>query len=108
MSTVLKQLGRYRIDDAIGKGGMGYVYQGWDPGFDRKVAIKTIALDKLSKEEAASLEARFREEALAAGKLIHQRIVGVYDVGREGDIAYMVMELIDGEDLGHLLKSGEQ
>lgn len=87
---------------------MGYVYKGWDPGFDRSVAIKTIVLDKLSQQQAADLEARFREEALAAGKLIHQRIVGVYDVGRDGDIAYLVMELVEGEDLGHQIKRGER
>ncbi len=107
MSSIPPKLGRYKIVEAIGQGGMGYVYRAEDPGIGRKVAIKTILLDKMSAEQAAELEARFNDEARAAGKLIHQRIVGVYDVGREGDVAYLVMELVEGEDLGHQIKRGE-
>ncbi len=103
---VLKSLGRYEIVRAVGKGAMGMVYEARDPNLDRRVAIKTIKVENLSQEAAAEYETRFRTEARSAARLQHPHIVSVYDSGRHGDIAYLVMEFVQGDDLKQLLGGG--
>ena len=105
---MLKQLGRYELVRVLGKGAMGLVYEGRDPNLDRQVAIKTISMDQISEAAAADYELRFRNEARSAGRLQHANIVSVYDAGRDGDIAYLVMEFIKGKDLKHYLDNGER
>ncbi|WP_332777436.1 serine/threonine-protein kinase [Polaromonas sp.] len=102
----LKKLGRYDLIRVLGKGAMGLVYEGRDPNLDRRVAIKTIKVENLSEEAAAEYEARFRTEARSAARLQHPNIVSVYDSDRDGDIAFLVMEYIQGEDLKHHLDRG--
>jgi len=102
------ELGRYRIDGIIGRGGMGVVYDGHDPQIDRPVAIKTIALDALSDHERAIFEARFRAEMRSAGRLQHHNIAALYDTGRDGGTAYIVMERVAGQDLKRRLAAGER
>ena len=94
----MTQLGRYRILGELGRGAMGVVYRAEDPVLERPLAIKTIFI---SAEDAdrKEYEARFTQEARAAGKLGHPGIVTIYDVGREGDLIYMAMELLEGTDL---------
>ncbi len=104
----LKKLGRYELVRVLGKGAMGLVYEGRDPNLERRVAIKTIKVENLSSEEAAEYEIRFRTEARSAARLQHPNIVSVYDSDRDGDIAYLVMEFIQGEDLKHHLDQGRQ
>ncbi len=101
-----KKLGRYELVRVLGKGAMGLVYEGRDPNLDRRVAIKTIKVENLSSEEAAEYEIRFRTEARSAARLQHPNIVSVYDSDRDGDIAYLVMEFIQGDDLKHHLDQG--
>lgn len=101
----LTQLGRYRILAEIGRGAMGVVYRAEDPALDRTVAIKTILLTG-DTAERQSYEARFLQEARAAGRLSHPAIITVYDVGREGELAYMAMELLRGIDLRERLQYG--
>ena len=103
----LKKLGRYDLIRVLGKGAMGLVYEGRDPNLDRRVAIKTIKVENLSAESAAEYEVRFRTEARSAARLQHPNIVSVYDSDRDGDIAFLVMEFIQGDDLKHHLDSGE-
>lgn len=103
-----KKLGRYELIRVLGKGAMGLVYEGRDPNLDRRVAIKTIKVENLSTEEAAEYEIRFRTEARSAARLQHPNIVSVYDSDRDGDIAYLVMEYIQGDDLKHHLDKGER
>lgn len=93
------QLGRYRILGELGRGAMGVVYKAEDPVLDRPLAIKTIFVPADEKERK-EYEARFTQEARAAGRLSHPGIVTIYDVGREGDMLYMTMELLEGIDLG--------
>jgi serine/threonine protein kinase len=104
----LKKLGRYDLLRVVGKGAMGLVYEGRDPNLDRRVAIKTIKVENLSEEAAADYEARFRTEARSAARLQHPNIVSVYDSDRDGDMAFLVMEFIQGEDLKHHLDQGER
>ena len=85
---------------------MGIVYEGRDPNLDRHVAIKTVKVENLSEEAASEYEARFRTEARSAARLQHPNIVSVYDSDRDGDIAFLVMEYIQGDDLKHHLDKG--
>ena len=102
----LKKLGRYELLRVLGKGAMGVVYEGRDPNLDRRVAIKTVKVENLSEEAAAEYEHRFRTEARSAARLQHPNIVSVYDSDRDGDIAFLVMEYIQGDDLKHHLDRG--
>jgi len=93
------QLGRYRIIGELGRGAMGVVYRAEDPVLDRPLAIKTVFVPA-DDADRSEYEARFTQEARAAGKLAHPGIVTIYDVGREGAMVYMAMELLEGVDLG--------
>ena len=95
----LKTLGRYQIQGVLGKGAMGLVYDGLDPGLNRRVAIKTILTRKLDAEAARMVAVRFEREVRAVARLNHRNIVQVYDFGTEGDLAYIVMEHIQGKEL---------
>jgi eukaryotic-like serine/threonine-protein kinase len=102
----LKKLGRYDLVRVLGRGAMGVVYEGRDPNLDRRVAIKTVKVENLSEAAAAEYEGRFRTEARSAARLQHPNIVSVYDSDRHGDIAYLVMEFVQGEDLKHHIDRG--
>lgn len=101
------RLGRYDITGTLGRGAMGVVYQARDPLIERTVAIKTVACAALSEKEAAEFEQRFFREAKSAGRLNHPNIVTVYDVGRDGDLAWIAMEFLAGRSLRDLLDAGE-
>jgi serine/threonine-protein kinase len=102
-STSVKTLGRYEIIAELGQGAMGVVYKARDPMLDRVVAIKTINLT-LPKEELAEFEARFYQEAKAAGGLSHRNIVTIHDIGRSDRVAYMAMEFLEGQELRRLMQ----
>jgi serine/threonine protein kinase len=104
--VTLKKLGRYEVLRVLGKGAMGVVYEGRDPNLDRRVAIKTVKVENLSEEAAAEYEHRFRTEARSAARLQHPNIVSVYDSDRDGDVAFLIMEYIQGDDLKHHLDRG--
>jgi len=89
-------IGRYRVLDRIGGGGMGTVYRARDPQIDRTVAIKVLNTDD---EE---LRARFRQEVRVAGTLTHSNIVTIYDYGEENGRPFIVMEFVDGRVLSDL------
>jgi eukaryotic-like serine/threonine-protein kinase len=101
----LSQLGRYRIAGELGRGAMGVVYKAEDPVLNRTVAVKTILMPA-DAEARVEYEARFFQEAKAAAGLNHPNIITVHDAGREGDVVYMTMELLDGVDLRDFLKRG--
>ena len=102
--TSITTLGRYEIIAELGQGAMGVVYKARDPMLDRVVAIKTINLT-LPKEELAEYEARFYQEAKAAGGLSHRNIVTIHDIGRSDRVAYMAMEFLEGQELRRLMQS---
>jgi len=105
-TQTLTQLGRYEILAELGQGSMGVVYKARDPALDRVVAIKTINLN-LPKDELAEYEARFYQEARAAGGLNHPNIVTIYDIGKSDRVAYMAMEFLEGEELRAILTPGQ-
>jgi len=87
---------------------MGVVYRGVDTVLGRAVAIKTIRLSEQgTPEEAATLRERLMREARAAAVLSHPNVVAIHDVGQEGDVAYIVMELVQGRTLEDLLADPE-
>jgi Tol biopolymer transport system component len=96
--TAGDRLGPYEVAAKIGAGGMGEVYRAMDPRLRREVAIKV-----LRGASSPELRIRFLQEARAASALNHPNIVHVYDVGSEGDVDYIVMELVEGETLTRLI-----
>src|SRR5690349_6375040 len=96
----LSKLGRYELRRVLGKGAMGVVYEGFDPTLSRRVAVKTI-LKSIALDEGTqrSYSARFIEEAQAVARLNHPHIVQVHDFGEENELAYLVMEFIEGREL---------
>jgi CHASE2 domain-containing sensor protein/tRNA A-37 threonylcarbamoyl transferase component Bud32 len=95
-------LGRYQIEKEIGRGAMGMVYLGKDPKIGRTVAIKTMALaQEFDTQELEDIKQRFLREAETAGRLNHQNIVTIYDVGEEQELAYIAMDYLEGRDLSH-------
>jgi predicted Ser/Thr protein kinase len=96
-----RKLGKYEIQAEIGKGGMGMVYQGYDPLLDRRVAVKVLAPHLVW--EPGFIE-RFLREARSAARLKHASIVTIYDVGQEGNWYYIVMEYLEGETLGRIIR----
>lgn len=93
-------LGRYEVLKELGKGAMGVVYLGKDPKINREVAIKTLRFeDEFEPEDMKAMKERFFREAESAGRLVHPNIVTIYDAGDDGDISYIAMELLSGNDL---------
>jgi serine/threonine protein kinase len=88
--------GRYELLSKIGEGGMSVVYKARCRILDRIVAVK-ILKEEFSKDKG--FVERFKTEALAVAKLSHPNIVNIYDVGQQGNVYYIVMELVEGESL---------
>ena len=102
-----QKFGRYEIISELGRGAMGVVYKAADPILNRVVAIKTINL-LLADDEREEYETRFYQEAKAVGGLSHPNIVTIYDLGNTGDMAYMAMEFLDGQELRELIGEHRQ
>jgi serine/threonine protein kinase/tetratricopeptide (TPR) repeat protein len=100
--TPLKTLGKYQIRQELGKGAMGVVYLGFDPGLEREVALKVMASAIVSDGE---LKERFEREAKSVARLQHPNIVTVYDLGYDSQGApYIAMEYLKGQDLEHRIR----
>jgi serine/threonine-protein kinase len=102
--NTLATIGKYQIQDVLGQGGMGIVYRAFDPAIQRPVAIKTITKSALDPADLQYVLTRFRHEAQAVGRLTHPRIAAIYDYGEDMDLAYIVMELVNGKSLFHHLQ----
>ena len=89
-------LGKYRVLEPLGRGGMARVYRAYHPQLDRYVAIKVLRSDLVDDEDFL---ARFRREAQAVAALRHPNIVQVYDFDVQDGVSYMVMELLEGDTL---------
>jgi len=101
-----KTLGRYIIEEILGRGAMATVYLGRDPKINRKVAIKTIALaEEFSDEDLDAAKTQFIREAESAGRLNHPNIITIYDTGEDGNVAYLAMEYFNGKALNCFTQS---
>src|SRR5215813_6561552 len=96
-------LGPYEVLAPLGAGGMGEVYRARDTRLERTVAIKVLP-QKLSS--SPEVRQRFEREAKTISQLSHPHICALYDVGREGDVEYLVMEYLEGETLSERLAKG--
>ncbi len=105
--TAPQSIGKYEIQGEVGRGGMGVVYKGFDRAIARNVAIKAIAKSTLDPEDLKYVMGRFRHEAQAVGRLAHPRIVQIFDYGEDDQIAYIVMELVNGKTLQQHLRQGD-
>jgi serine/threonine protein kinase len=94
-------LGPYRVESTLGEGGMGVVYKAYDPHLDRAVALKVLRGAEITTEQRA----RFLQEARAASALNHPHIVQVYDIARDADAEFIVMEYVEGDTLDRLITS---
>ena len=92
-------LGRFRIEDRIGSGGFGTVYRAWDERLQRPVAVKII-----DREHGAP---RVTREAQAVARLAHRNIATLYELATDGERAFLVAELIEGETLRVMGRRGE-
>ncbi len=95
------QLGHYDIVAELGRGGMGVVYKGYEPALNRYVAIKVLA-DSLAHDE--SVKERFLREARSMAALNDPHIIQIYFIGEDAGQTFFVMEFVEGESLGSLLK----
>ena len=86
---------RYRLDEEIGRGGMGIVFRAWDVVLERPVAVKVLS----AQLEVGDARDRLFREARAAAALSHPHVVSVHDVGEHRHMPYLVMELIEGPSL---------
>src|SRR5664279_3213893 len=105
MNTPPTNIGKYVIQGELGVGGMGVVYKGWDPAITREVAIKGLNKNSLPADERENLLSRFRQEAQAVGRLVHPRIVQIYDYIEDENSAYIIMELVNGKTLAQHLEN---
>ena len=96
-------LGRYRIVEKLGAGGMGEVYRARDERLDRDVALKVLPADTLTDKAARK---RFHKEALALSKLNHTNIATVYDFDTQDGVDFLVMEYVAGATLTKRITDG--
>jgi eukaryotic-like serine/threonine-protein kinase len=99
------QVGHYRIEGLLGRGGMGAVYQAVDESLQRFVALKVIRDRELSEADSPQVQQLF-QEARAQARVNHPNVVHIYFVGKSGDSPYFAMELIDGPTLADRLRDG--
>ncbi|MCA1738843.1 MAG: protein kinase, partial [Actinobacteria bacterium] len=92
---------RYRIQSTLGTGGMAVVYKAEDAILGRCVALKTL---HSRYAEETSFRSRFKQEARVMASLDHENIVKVYDISQEDDVAFIVAEYVEGQDVGSVLK----
>ncbi len=94
-------LGNYLLLDRLGEGGMGQVFKAWHRRMDRVVALKMLPAWATDSREAVE---RFQREVKAAARLSHPNVVTAYDADQAGNTHFLVMEYVDGEDLGSLVR----
>jgi serine/threonine protein kinase/tetratricopeptide (TPR) repeat protein len=97
-----QSLSHYRVLEQIGAGGMGVVYRAHDLRLQRDVALKVLPSGSINAEQRS----RFRNEALALSRLNHPNIATIYDFDNQGDLDFLVMELISGVGLDEMLRAG--
>ncbi|HEX3395828.1 MAG TPA: serine/threonine-protein kinase [Steroidobacteraceae bacterium] len=112
-----QKLGKYEVRREVGRGGMGVVYEGFDPVIDRRVALKTFIHEFFDGTQSDNLLTRLRREAQAAGRLSHPNIIAVYDFGEdktqdadgsEHTTAFIAMEFVEGRSLESYFEAHER
>jgi hypothetical protein len=101
-AIALSRIGRFEVRGQIGAGGMGEVYRAWDSRLEREVAVKTLRAAIGCTPAALQ---RFAREAKAASALDQPNIVTIYDVGEADGQPFLIMELLEGQDLRRELRA---
>jgi CHASE2 domain-containing sensor protein len=101
--TVADEIAGFRLEDVIGRGGMGVIFRAQQPGLDRTVAVKVIAPDHAADPR---FRERFAREARLAAAIDHPNIVPVYATGEDGGRLYLVMRYVEGVNLAQRLRDG--
>ncbi len=99
----LENISRYKVETILGRGAVGTVYKAYDPVINQTVAIKVIHKYLLEQDDSGEQLKRFRNEVLAGRRLKHSNIVSIYEYGEERDIAFIIMEFIEGRQLKDFL-----
>jgi len=99
-----KTLKHYRVEDTLGKGGMGTVYRAFDTKLQRRVALKVLPGEFTGNAERRR---RFLQEARAAGAITHPAIAQIYDVDEVENVTFMAMELVEGRTVANIVAGGE-
>lgn len=102
-SLVGKQLGDYKLVDALAVGGMSQVYIGEDVNLGRRAAVKVLTQEILAKDP--NMTERFQREAKAVAAMEHENIITIYQYGEQDDVYFLAMRLIQGQDLADELNS---
>src|SRR5262249_60967367 len=102
----LGTIGKYELRRQIGRGAMGVVYEAFDTVIERRVALKMLRTEVFPAEQLPEVRARVKREAHSAGKLSHPHIVTIFDYGEHEGAPYIVMDLMDGEELSKSLEGG--
>ena len=98
-----RRLGQYKIDEALGKGGMSVLYRATDVRLGRKVALKVMGEHITGDTE---FRERFVDEARNTAAIDHANVVPLYDFGEIDGMLYIAMRLVDGSDLAHRISDG--
>jgi ABC-type sugar transport system substrate-binding protein/tRNA A-37 threonylcarbamoyl transferase component Bud32 len=101
-----RQLGDYRIEARIGRGGMAKIYRAYQPSVQRHVAVKIVSTDLADERDLNIFRERFAREAKVIASLEHTHILPIYDYGIVDDTAYLVMRLLDGGSLSDIIAEG--
>ncbi len=104
MTACPESVGRYRIVREIGRGGMGVVYLARDPALDREVAVKTLFQSAWVNQP--DTKERFLREARSAARLHHPNIITIHELGEDGGVPFIAMEMLDGMDLANAIRQG--
>lgn len=99
-----EKLDNLEVKSLIGHGGMGEVYEAWDPDLDRKVAVKVLHPSMSGDDDFVK---RFKLEAKAAAGLDHPGIVSIYKVGEKDDLHYIAMQFVEGATLQEVMKTSK-
>jgi serine/threonine protein kinase/tetratricopeptide (TPR) repeat protein len=92
---------RYRIEGLLGQGGMGRVYKAYDKDLDRTVALKVVRQGVMGEVDALK---RFKQELVLASKISHKNILRIHDMGEVGDVKFITMAYVEGQDLHGILR----
>src|SRR5882762_3066425 len=104
----LGNIGKYELRRQIGRGAMGLVYEAFDTVIERRVALKMLRTEVFPAEQLPEVRARLKREAHSAGKLSHPNIVTIFDYGEHEGAPYIVMDLMEGEELARSLDGGSR
>ena len=102
-TEIPERIGKYRVERELGRGGMGVVLHARDPILGRPVALKILSESFAGNPEWSS---RFRQEAMLLASINHPNIATIYSLESEGAFTFISMELIEGKDLGTILRGG--